>query len=530
MTAPDEDARARAAALAASASAASPDLSAGDYGVLIDEVTQCILIHEASTKNILWANPAACAMLEFTLDEIRPLKAPDMSSPARQYSRSIGRAWLQDAAERGHSRIQWRYRSKSGREFPTDALATRVELARGPAVMVQFRDIEREQALEHTLARTEALFRAMARQTSIGALVLTPGARIEFATDGALAQLSAEQDELIGANLADFADIIEDGQLVPWPVIATSQPPVVSVRLRTHRPAQSPRWLGGSIDRIFPGDETEESLILTLHDITDRVAGEIRRERDIKHENYLARYNAMGDMAMAIAHELAQPLSAASNYLDGVIGREGRDATVTENAAYGVAHARHQIERAREIVSSVRDFVSHLEHVNQVVDLNAIVGECLYFIEIRARAAQVKLDVRLCPNPVWIRCERVLTGQVVLNLCFNAVDEMADMPPGDREVRIRTEMTGTTGTFLVEDRGRGLSHLPGEDVFGNGFTSKGHGHGIGLALSYRIITRQRGTIRASAAQPCGAAFSFSLPAAKPGSETSASPMSTAGEN
>lgn len=184
--------------------ATSDELNAADRGALLDAATQCILIHDAATKDILWANPAACAMLEFPLDELRPLKAPDMSSSAQQYRRSIGRAWLQDAVERGHSRTQWRYRSKSGREFPTDALATRVELSTGPVVMVQFRNIERELEMERTLLRTTGLFEALARHSITGALVVGGDGSVEFATDSASAQLGVTREELIGASVFEF--------------------------------------------------------------------------------------------------------------------------------------------------------------------------------------------------------------------------------------------------------------------------------------------------------------------------------------
>src|SRR5690606_19200752 len=119
-------------------------------------------VHDAATKNILWANPAACETLGWSLPELRPLKANDMSSTAPQYHRVLGRAWLQEAVERGTSRIEWHYRTRTGRVIPTDAIATRVELAQGPAVMVQFRDIEREQGVEQQLRRTTSSIDALA--------------------------------------------------------------------------------------------------------------------------------------------------------------------------------------------------------------------------------------------------------------------------------------------------------------------------------------------------------------------------------
>ena len=154
----------------------------------------------------------------------------------------------------------------------------------------------------------------------------------------------------------------------------------------------------------------------------------------------------------------------------------------------------------------MRAFVGHLEQAEQVVDLNDSVEECLYFVKLRATPLGVEVCVRSSREPVLVRCERVLTGQVVLNLCFNAVDEMAQSPPTARTV---TLATSARGAFTVDDKGRGLTH----DPFAESFTSKEHGSGIGLALSYRIITRQHGTIWAEKLGDGGTRFGFTLPLA-----------------
>jgi two-component system sensor kinase FixL len=61
----------------------------------------------------------------------------------------------------------------------------------------------------------------------------------------------------------------------------------------------------------------------------------------------------------------------------------------------------------------------------------------------------------------------------------------------------------------VEDEGRGISR----DPFVDSFTSKERGSGIGLALSYRIITRQHGSVWAERRDEGGSRFSFALPLA-----------------
>nr|WP_307189110.1 PAS domain-containing protein [Massilia putida] len=62
----------------------------GDFKRMVEAMSSCVIVHDAATKAILWANPAACTVLGFTLDELLALEAPDMSARAEQYRREIG--------------------------------------------------------------------------------------------------------------------------------------------------------------------------------------------------------------------------------------------------------------------------------------------------------------------------------------------------------------------------------------------------------------------------------------------------------
>ncbi|MFJ9389031.1 ATP-binding protein [Nocardioides sp. NPDC101246] len=496
---------------------AAPELVTEDFVAMMDASSMCVLIHDAGTKNILWANRAACDMLEFTVAEIRPLKANHMSSSAQQYDRVLGRAWLQDAVELGSSRIEWHYRSRSGRIIPTDAIAVRVELAQGPAVMVQFRDIAREQEVERELKLTTSYVDALARHTSTVAFMLDEVGAVRFATDTALGYigLTGDDDPPAGHPLTTYGRLRRGGLPVSWEDTAAGAAPVGPVQLELLGDGASTIWLEGSIERLRV--QEVDAYLMILHDVSERVRGEARRELELRHENYLARYNAMGDMAMAIAHELGQPLAAAGNFIAGIRGRASSLAQAGElpqrfadQVAYGLDSAARQIDRATGIVSALRSFVGHLEQVEQVVDLNEVVRECLYFIRLRAAASDVDLQVELGDAPVLVRCEQVLTGQVVMNLCFNAIDEMTACDRDVRRIEVTVRTTDGMGVVTVDDHGRGFVR----DPFAESFTSKEAGSGIGLALSHRIITRQHGSIWAEHRDAGGSRFGFALPLAE----------------
>lgn len=495
------------------------ELLAEDFVTMMSASSLCVLVHDTHHEHIVWANPAACNTLGLTTEDMGARPSDLVSESARQYMTSVGQGSLQEALDRGTCQIEWRHQSPTGRDVSTDGLAVRVELATGPAVMVQFRDFERDQQIEDALRVTASYVETLSRHTAAGLLVLALDGTVLHATDRALMQFDGRpRSEMVGAPITRFCQIpaaIDDpGASQGWAHALEEADPIGSIQLRLLGPGVGSTWLGGMVERVTtPGSDR---LVLTVHDISDLVEDQRRRALELQHENYLARYNVMGDMAMAIAHELGQPLAAAGNFLAGARARisalesAGTFPTLpAEQVEYGLESAHRQIDRSSTIVAALRTFVGHLEHVEQTVDLNDVIAECLYFVRLRAAPADVVVDVELSDIPVLVRCERVLTGQVVLNLCSNAIDELAECAPERRKVIISTRLQHSFGEVLVDDRGRGITR----DPFAESFTSKSHGSGIGLALSHRIITRQHGTIWAERRQDEGSRFGFSLPTA-----------------
>jgi C4-dicarboxylate-specific signal transduction histidine kinase len=218
----------------------------------------------------------------------------------------------------------------------------------------------------------------------------------------------------------------------------------------------------------------------------------------------------MGDMAMAIAHEVSQPIAAAHNFVAGVRGRLAGD-PAPEHLRWGLEHATRQLDRAALILRSLREYVVRLEESKQLADLNDIVADCAYFVDVRAQQHSVALRWEHTDDDLPVHCEKVLIGQVVMNLAFNAIEEMARWPVEQRTVTVATRRRGACAEVEVRDTGQGLSGPQIGRIFDGAFSSKGNGHGVGLALSHRIITRHGGEIEAGDNAPRGAVFRFRLP-------------------
>jgi two-component system sensor kinase FixL len=109
-------------------------------------------------------------------------------------------------------------------------------------------------------------------------------------------------------------------------------------------------------------------------------------------------------------------------------------------------------------------------------------------------------------------CDRVQIEQVIVNLLANARDALADLPPIQREITIRSRSDSSGVVFEIEDVGRGLAPDVAQRLFEPFVTTKSGGMGIGLSISRTIILDHGGTIAGAAAPTGGALFRVCLPA------------------
>ncbi len=258
-------------------------------------------------------------------------------------------------------------------------------------------------------------------------------------------------------------------------------------------------------------EDEGSGYLLLLRDVTAQVEAEsLEREREREIE-YLARYNAMGEMAMTIAHELSQPLAATRNFIEGASMRLAKNHADPDPIRFGLEAAARQVEHASLIIKSIREYVVKLEQAEVLANLNDIVNDSAYFISLKCEEADVRLELALSTDPLPIRCEKVLIGQVILNIAFNAIEEMAALPKDRRTLRIETCAAADKAILTVHDQGRGLPHADSQRIFDGFFSGKPGGNGIGLALCKSIVSRHRGDIWAQNRVSCGTSFAFSVP-------------------
>ncbi|PHV12440.1 sensor histidine kinase [Chitinimonas sp. BJB300] len=244
-------------------------------------------------------------------------------------------------------------------------------------------------------------------------------------------------------------------------------------------------------------------------DITAQKAAEAREHEQEEKLRQTGRLIAMGEMASTLAHELNQPLMAMSTYAGAArqFASQG-EAGMLDSTLNKIAE---QALRAAGVVRRIREFVrKHAPH-REPCDLNTIALDALELLDSDAHARDVRIRRDLAEDMPQIQADRVLLGQVMVNLLRNAVDACSEQPPERRDVLLQTRYQADTVQLTVYDRGHGITPASGDRLFEAFYTTKPLGMGIGLNICRSIIEQHHGQLGYENLPEGGTAFHLSLP-------------------
>ena len=209
-----------------------------------------------------------------------------------------------------------------------------------------------------------------------------------------------------------------------------------------------------------------------------------------------------------LAHELNQPLAAASNYLSAAKRLPVVDGS---RAMAFVDKAGQQILRAGEIIQRQRDFVSKGKLTRHVTDIRPVLKDALALALIDRSHRGIKVVERVDPEACFVLIDRVQVQQVLVNLIRNAAEAMEG-----RRRRAITLATAPKEPGLVEvsvaDAGSGMAENLAGRLFEPFVTTKPDGMGVGLSICRTIVEAHGGHIRVDAGLEEGTVVRFTLEA------------------
>ena len=280
------------------------------------------------------------------------------------------------------------------------------------------------------------------------------------------------------------------------------------------------KWLEIRTRYINWADGRLAQLVIAT-DITARRQAEELATQQAERAQNASRLITMGEMASSVAHELNQPLTAISNYCNGMLSRIKGQQIEEKDLIWALEKTSHQAQRAGQIIHRIRTFVKRSEPNRTPSEVLSMVNEAVELAEIELRRRNVRLSHYVAARLPLLSVDPILIEQVLINLMKNAAESIdnAERPVGKRHVELRVVpkviAAQNTVHFSVTDTGKGLPPQVMGRLYEAFFSTKVEGMGIGLNLCRTIVESHQGRITAenlyNADEVVGCCFSFWIP-------------------
>ncbi len=262
--------------------------------------------------------------------------------------------------------------------------------------------------------------------------------------------------------------------------------------------------------------------MLIATDVTSRRNAEEAAANQAQKSQVTSRLVTMGEMASSVAHELNQPLTAITNYCNGMVTRVQNNAIDKADLIAALQKTSRQAERAGQIIHRIRAFVKRSEPQRQRAYAHTIIEDAVDLAGIELRRRNVAIHTYVAQRLPALMVDPILIEQVLLNLLKNAAEAIdnAHLSQDRRRIELRvvprhTEDEGEVIEFNVTDRGPGIKEDVLARMYEAFFSTKVDGLGIGLSLCRSIIESHQGRLKATnlynGELVTGSCFTFTLP-------------------
>ncbi|MDA9491962.1 AAA family ATPase [Bradyrhizobium sp. CCBAU 11361] len=235
--------------------------------------------------------------------------------------------------------------------------------------------------------------------------------------------------------------------------------------------------------------------------------------REMQRELALAnRLATMGELTASIAHEVSQPIAAASMNAGAAARFLDRNPPDLERVRQSLGWLMNDTARASDIIQRIRDLIKKAPPRKDNLDINEAIRDVIELTRGEAMKNGVSVQTELADSLPLVEGDRVQLQQVVLNLIVNAVQAVGTVADDVRRVLITTGEVGPDRVLVeVQDSGPGLAVENLEHVFTPFYTTKPGGLGVGLSICRSIIEAHAGRLWVTPNLPRGATFHFTVP-------------------
>jgi Na+/proline symporter/nitrogen-specific signal transduction histidine kinase len=267
----------------------------------------------------------------------------------------------------------------------------------------------------------------------------------------------------------------------------------------------SKRWFNlhkaaipGPMPVDHPVEEARTSQVILMEDLTNLET----LEAELAHSERLA---SIGRLAAGVAHEIGNPVTGIASLAQNL--RHEEEPEVVKES---IEEILNQTQRITSIVKTLMNF-SRSGGIGTDVQrfpMREVFEEAIRLVKLTHHGRRISFENR-CPESLTLEGDRQAISQVLVNLLTNACDAS---PAEGLVILIAKEMADQV-VIQVSDQGEGIPERNQAYIFEPFFTTKspGEGTGLGLAMTYKIVTDHQGTISIDSEPDKGTRVTIELP-------------------
>jgi len=217
------------------------------------------------------------------------------------------------------------------------------------------------------------------------------------------------------------------------------------------------------------------------------------------------RLSSLGRMAAGIAHEINNPLTGILLYSSNLFKKASEDGPFKE----GLKIIMEETQRCKTIIQGLLEFSREKKPEKVEANINTIIEKALALMENEFFIKRIQIKKNLDPDIINFQLDDNQIEQVMINMLLNAIHAVNEKG----RIGIRSKMNEQEKSVLIEiqDNGHGIPQGKLKKIFEPFYTTKAHGTGLGLAVSYGIIKNHKGTVNILSEKATGTLITINLP-------------------
>jgi two-component system NtrC family sensor kinase len=238
---------------------------------------------------------------------------------------------------------------------------------------------------------------------------------------------------------------------------------------------------------IIVGLKDEKGAVYSYEIISRNITGRKAFEERMINMEKLA---AVGTLAAGVAHEINNPIAVILGFTEHLLEKTEEQPEIKDTLQI----IEEEGLKCKKIVENLLTFARAPERAETTAELNQILEKMLAVVGNTLLTKKIRLEASLSDNLPRAKGDPRELQQVFINMINNAMDSM----PGGGILKVNTRLAADGKRVGIEfsDTGTGIPREVQPKIFDPFFTTKktGEGTGLGLSVSYGIITKYGGNI------------------------------------